>query len=40
MLIKTANPSLKEGKAIPVQAWTGPEGSRGLKLTDFQTIGT
>ena len=27
-------------KAIPLQAWTGPEGSRRLKLPDFKTIGT
>jgi hypothetical protein len=26
------------GKAIPVEAWTGPEYSRRLKLTDFKTI--
>jgi hypothetical protein len=29
-----------EGKAIPLQAWTGPEGSRSLRLPDFTTIGT
>ena len=29
-----------KGKAIPLQAWTGPEGSRGLRLPDFKTIGT
>jgi hypothetical protein len=28
-----------KGKAIPLEAWTGPEGSRRLKLTDFMTIG-
>jgi len=27
-------------KAIPLQAWTGPEGSRRLRLTDFKAIGT
>jgi len=27
-------------KAIPLQAWTGPEGSRGLRLPDLKTIGT
>jgi len=27
-------------KAIPLQAWTGPEGSRRLRLPDFMTIGT
>jgi len=29
-----------KGKAIPIQAWTGPEGSRRLRLPDFKTIGT
>jgi len=29
-----------KGKAIPLQAWTGPEGSRGLRLTDFKIVGT
>ena len=29
-----------KGKAIPLQAWTGPEGSRRLRLQDFKTIGT
>jgi len=29
-----------KGKAIPLQAWTGPEGSRKLRLPDFKTIGT
>jgi hypothetical protein len=24
-----------KGKPIPLQAWTGPEGSRRLRLTDF-----
>jgi len=28
------------GKAIPLQAWTGPEGSRRLRLPNFETIGT
>jgi hypothetical protein len=27
-------------KAVPLQAWTGPQGSRSLRLPDFQTIGT
>jgi len=30
----------KQVKAIPLQAWTGPEGSGRLKLPDFKTIGT
>jgi hypothetical protein len=29
-----------KGKAIPLQAWTGPEGSRKLRLPDFKTAGT
>jgi hypothetical protein len=28
------------GKAIPLQAWTGLEGSRKLRLPDFKIIGT
>jgi hypothetical protein len=26
---------IRKGKAIPLQAWTLPEGSRRLRLTDF-----
>jgi hypothetical protein len=29
-----------KGKAIPLQLWTGPEGSRKLRLPDFKTLGT
>ena len=29
-----------EGTAIPVQAMTGPEGSRRLRLLDFKAGGT
>jgi hypothetical protein len=29
-----------KGKAIPLQAWTGNEGSRRVRLPDFKTIGT
>jgi hypothetical protein len=28
-----------KGKEIHIEAWTGPEGSRSLRLTDFKTIG-
>jgi len=28
------------GKAVPLQAWTGPEGSRKLKFPDFRDNGT
>ena len=27
-------------RGIPLQAWTGPESSRRLRLPDFQTVGT
>ena len=26
-----------KGKAVPLQAWTDPEGSRKLRLPDFVT---
>ena len=26
-----------KGKAVPLQAWSGPEGSRKLKFLDFMT---
>jgi len=29
-----------KGKVIPLQASTGPEGSKRLRLPDFRTIGT
>jgi hypothetical protein len=29
-----------KGTAIPVQAWTGPNSSRRLRLPDFKTIST
>jgi len=32
--------TLVKVKAIPVQAWTDPEGSRKLKLPDFKTVDT
>jgi hypothetical protein len=31
---------LVKGKEIPLQAWTGPEGSRRLRLPDFKTTCT
>jgi hypothetical protein len=27
----------KKGKSVPLQAWTGPEGSRKLRFPDFMT---
>jgi hypothetical protein len=29
-----------KGKAIPLQAWTDLEGSKGMRLPDFKTNGT
>jgi hypothetical protein len=29
-----------KGKAIPLEALTGPEGSSRLRFPDFKTIGT
>jgi len=29
-----------KGKGVPLQPWTGPEGSRRLRLPYFKTIGT
>ena len=29
-----------KGKAIPLQAWPGPEGSRRLRLPDFKIFST
>ena len=36
VILKSRNVKGK-GKAIPVQAWTGPEASRRLRLPDFMT---
>ena len=27
----------KKGKSVPLQAWSGPEGSRKLRFPDFMT---
>ena len=29
--------SKKKGKAVPLQAWSGPEGSKKLRFPDFMT---
>ena len=29
-----------KGKAIPLQAWTGPEGFKRLRIPNLKTIGT
>jgi len=45
--LQTVVPTYKElqsvkskGKTIPLQAWTGPVGSRRLRLPDSKTIRT
>jgi len=30
----------RKGRAIHIQAWTDPEGSKSMRLQDFKTIGT
>jgi hypothetical protein len=34
------NVDKSKGKAIRLQPWAGPEGSRRLRLPDFKTVGT
>ena len=29
--------NIKKGKAVPLQAWNGPKGSRKLRFPDFMT---
>jgi len=29
-----------KGKTVALQGWTGPEGSRRLRLPDFKTVDT
>ena len=31
------NLHINNGKAVPLQAWSGPEGSRKLRFPDFMT---
>jgi len=40
LVMGSVAPTKCKGKAVPLQAWTGPEGSRKLRLPDFKTIGT
>ena len=37
--MRCQNHASSKAKAIPLQAWTGPEGSRRLRLPDFKTMG-
>jgi len=29
--------NIKKGKSVPLQAWSGPDGSRKLRFPDFMT---
>jgi len=40
IIIISSSSSSNKGKAIPLQARTGPGSSRRLGLSDFKTIGT
>jgi hypothetical protein len=31
---------VKKFKGIPLQVWTGSEGFRRMRLSDFETVGT
>jgi hypothetical protein len=33
----TNNTNVVKGKAVPLQAWSGPEGSRKLRFPDYMT---
>ena len=40
VVVVVAVVAVVKGKAIPLQAWTGPEGFRRLRLPYFKTIAT
>ena len=35
--INTLGKGKGKGKAVPLQAWSGPEGSRNLRFPDYMT---
>ena len=37
LMKRNKNKGKKKGKAVPLQAWSGPEGSRKLRFPDFMT---
>jgi hypothetical protein len=39
-LVEVVKIDKAKGKAVPLQAWGRPEGSRSLRLPDFETIST
>ena len=38
LLMLTHTVLVLKGKAVPLQAWSGPEGSRKLRFSDFMTM--
>ena len=38
MLLQHYNTEKVKGKAVPLQAWSDPEGSRKLRFPDFMTM--
>jgi hypothetical protein len=40
LCVKAVGKKEKKGKETPLQALTGPEGSRRLRLPDFNTLRT
>jgi hypothetical protein len=40
IISSSSSSSSSSSKVIPLQVWTGPEGSRRLRFPDFTTIGT
>jgi len=37
LIFTVLNRRLSKGKAVPLQAWSGPEGSRKLRFPDIMT---
>ena len=37
LMTRSRMSGLRKGKAVPLQAWSGPEGSRKLRFQDFMT---
>jgi hypothetical protein len=35
--VRKTKEKLKKGKAVPLQVWCGPEGSRKLRFPDYMT---
>ena len=37
IITTTNNTNVVKGKAVPIQTWSGPEGSRKLRFPDYMT---